>query len=139
MPGLARPCQLTMDGYAAYVDAIADAFGRDVDYAQDLGFGDTVVVSSNPDPAHISTVYVERQNLTMRMYMRRFTRRPNAFSKKAANHVAMICLYFLFYNYCRVHQSLRMSPAMAAGLDPVLHDVERMGANEAFRRYSTEG
>lgn len=121
---LARRCQLTTDGYAAYVDAIADAFGRDVDYAQDLGFGDTVVVSGNPDPDHISTVYVERQNLTMRMCMRRFTRSTNAFSKKAANHIAMICLYFLFYNFCRIHQSTRVTPAQAAGLDPVAHDVD---------------
>ena len=121
---LARPCQLATDGYAAYVEAISDAFGRGVDYAQDLGFGDTLVVSGNPDPDHISTAYVERQNLTMRMCMHRFTRKTNAFSKKAANHVAMICLYFLYYNFCRIHQSVRMTPAMAAGIDRVLHDVD---------------
>lgn len=121
---LARSCQLTTDGYAAYVDAISDAFGRGVDYAQDLGFGETLVVSGNPDPDHISTAFVERQNLTMRMCMRRFTRKTNAFSKKAARHVAMICLYFLYYNFCRIHQSVRMTPAMAAGIDPVLHDVD---------------
>ncbi len=121
---LAGPCQLTTDGYAAYAEAISDAFGRGVDYAQDLGFGDTLVVSGNPDPNHISTAYVERQNLTMRMCMRRFTRKTNAFSKKAANHVAMICLYFLYYNFCRIHQSVRMTPAMAAGIDLVLHDVD---------------
>ena len=112
------------DGYAAYEEAISDAFGRGVDYAQDLGFGETLVVSGNPDPDHISTAYVERQNLTMRMCMRRFTRKTNAFSKKAANHVAMICLYFLYYNFCRIHQSVRMTPAMAAGIDRVLHDVD---------------
>ena len=82
------------------------------------------MVSGNPDPDHISTAYVERQNLTMRMCMRRFTRKTNAFSKKAANHVAMICLYFLYYNFCRIHQSVRMTPAMAAGIDRVLHDVD---------------
>ena len=121
---LARSCQLTTDGYAAYVEAISDAFGRGVDYAQDLGFGETLVVSGNPDPDHISTAFVERQNLTMRMCMRRFTRKTNAFSKKAARHVAMICLYFLYYNFVRIHQSTRTSPAQAAGLTDTLHDVD---------------
>lgn len=138
---LARPCQLTTDGYAAYEEAISDAFGRGVDYAQDLGFGDTLVVSGNPDPDHISTAYVERQNLTMRMCMRRFTRKTNAFSKKAANHVAMICLYFLYYNFCRIHQSVRMTPAMAAGIDPVLHDVDWIAelVEQAFPEPSPRG
>ena len=121
---LAGRVQLTTDGYNVYIDAVQGAFGKRIDYAQDQGFGITEVISGDPDPAHISTAYVERQNLTMRMCMRRFTRATNAFSKKASRHVAMIALHFLNYNFCRIHQSVRMSPAMAAGLDPVLHDVD---------------
>lgn len=69
-----------------------------------------------PDPKHISTSYVERQNLTMRMSMRRFTRLTNAFSKKLENHAAMVSLYFMYYNFARVHQTLRVTPAMEAGV-----------------------
>ena len=120
---LAGRVQLTTDGYNLYIDAVQEAFGQRIDYAQDQGFGITEVISGDPDPAHISTTFVERQNLTMRMSMRRFTHATNAFSKKAARHAAMVSLHFLNYNFCWVHKTVRMSPAMAAGLDPVLHDV----------------
>jgi len=78
----------------------------------------------NPDIAHVSTSYVERQNLTMRMSMRRFTRLTNAFSKKFDNHVHALSLYFVFYNFCRIHKTLRMSPAMAAGVTDRLWSLE---------------
>ena len=120
---LAGRVQLTTDGYNLYTEAVYDAFGKRIDYAMDQGFGIKEVISGDPDPDHISTTFVERQNLTMRMSMRRFTRATNAFSKKAARHAAMVSLHFLNYNFCRVHKTVRISPAMAAGLDPVLHDV----------------
>ena len=77
---------------------------------------DTKIVSGDPNPKHISTSYVERQNLTMRMSMRRFTRLTNAFSKKVENHAAAVALYFMYYNFARVHQTLRVTPAMEAGV-----------------------
>ena len=81
-------------------------------------------VEGDPDEKHVSTSYVERQNLTMRMSMRRFTRLTNAFSKKVDNHIHMLSLYFVFYNFCRIHKSLKVSPAMAAGVSETLHDME---------------
>ena len=75
-----------------------------------------VVISGRPDPKHISTSYIERQNLTMRMGMRRFTRLTNAFSKKLENHIASIAIHYMHYNFCRVHQTLRVTPAMEAGV-----------------------
>jgi IS1 family transposase len=132
---LAWPVQLTTDGLVHYTAAVPDAFGLDVDFAQlvklfgDFGQHDegrysppriSEVVSKvrlgNPDPEHISTSFVERQNLTMRMAMRRFTRLTNAFSKKLENLKAAIALHFAYYNFCRVHSSLRVTPAMEAGL-----------------------
>jgi len=83
----------------------------------------TNVVTRNPDPKHISTSYVERQNLTMRMSMRRFTRLTNAFSKKLENHVAALALYFMYYNFVRIHQTLLVTPAMAAGVTDRLWEV----------------
>jgi len=83
-----------------------------------------VPVQGNPDMAHVSTSHVERQNLTMRMSMRRFTRLTNAFSKKLDNHIHAIALYFVFYNFCRIHKSLKMSPAMAAGVSDTLWSLE---------------
>ena len=139
---LAHRVQLTTDGHKAYLDAVEDAFGCEVDYAQlvklygvppeaerryspaeCIGARPSPVMG-NPDPDHISTSYVERQNLTMRMSMRRFTRLTNAFSKKVENHIHMLSLYFVHYNFCRIHKTLRMSPAMAAGIDSTLHDME---------------
>jgi IS1 family transposase len=127
--------QVTTDGHRAYLEAVEGAFGMDCDYAQlQKIYGapsdaeqrryspakcigaDMKVVSGNPDPKHVSTSYVERQNLTMRMSMRRFTRLTNGFSKKIENHIAAVALYFMYYNFCRVHQTLRVTPAMEAGL-----------------------
>ncbi|MGA2559681.1 MAG: IS1 family transposase [Terracidiphilus sp.] len=126
--------QITTDGHRAYAEAVEGAFGIDVDYAMLIKvYGqpaspetryspgevigtETVRVMGAPDPRHISTNFVERQNLTMRMSMRRFTRLTNGFSKKIENHEAMLAVYFMHYNYCRVHQTLRVTPAMEAGL-----------------------
>jgi hypothetical protein len=81
-------------------------------------------ITGKPDPKHVSTSYVERANLTMRMSMRRFTRLTNAFSKKLTNHAHMVALYALWYNFVRMHKTLRMSPAMAAGIEPRLWSME---------------
>jgi IS1 family transposase len=126
--------QLTTDGFYAYLEAVEQTFGAEIDYAQlvkiyaaiDAGPGryspprvaETVstVIQGEPDPEHISTSYVERQNLTMRMAMRRFTRLTNAFSKKLANLRAALALHFTHYNFLRVHSTLRVTPAMEAGI-----------------------
>lgn len=138
---LANRVQLTTDGLRAYLDAVDSAFGSAVDYAQLVKlYGETVAgagryspaactgirkfrVEGNPDKAHVSTSYVERQNLTMRMSMRRFTRLTNAFSKKAENHAHMVALYTTWYNFARQHKTLRCSPAMVAGLTGTLWSV----------------
>ena len=135
--------QLTTDGHRAYLEAVEGAFGGDMDYAQLVKLYGEVPqsfkgryspaeclgakkhrVEGKPDMAHVSTSYVERQNLTMRMSMRRFTRLTNAFSKKLDNHIHALALYFAFYNFCRVHKSLRVSPAMAAGVSDRLWSME---------------
>jgi IS1 family transposase len=126
--------QLTTDGNKAYLRAVDWAFeGREIDYSvlDKVYAGDTTqgryspakimsskasTIKGTPDPEHVSTSYVERQNLTMRMHMRRFTRLTNAFSKKMENHKHAVALHFMYYNYCRVHQTLRVTPAMEAGL-----------------------
>jgi IS1 family transposase len=136
--------QITTDGHRAYAEAIKGAFGMDCDYAMLIklygnelhdrrysGGGEcigtqTAVLAGNPDPAHISTSFVERQNLTMRMSMRRFTRLTNAFSKKVENHEAAIALHFMHYNFCRVHKTLRVTPAMEAGLANHVWSVEEL-------------
>jgi hypothetical protein len=126
--------QLTTDGHKVYLGAVEDAFGADVDYAMPtkvygkatendtryspakIFSSTTEVIKGNPNPKFISTSYVERQNLTMRMHMRRFTRLTNGFSKTVENHEAAVALHFVPYNFCRVHQTLRVTPAMEAGL-----------------------
>ena len=142
---LANRVQLTTDGHKAYLEAVEGAFGADVDFAQLVKlYGDSTGhkghekkyspaectgtkkrrVEGNPDIKHVSTSYVERQNLTMRMGMRRFTRLTNAFSKKLENHLLMLSLYFVHYNFVRIHKTLRCTPAMAAGVTDTLHDME---------------
>jgi len=141
---LASRVQLTTDGHKAYLEAVEDAFGGDVDFAQLVKiYGDApapgperkyspneclgarkMVVSGNPDMDKVSTSHVERQNLTMRMSMRRFTRLTNVFSKKLENHCHALALYFVFYNFAKIHKSLRMTPAMAAGVTDKLWGME---------------
>ena len=131
---LANRVQLTTDGFRPYKDAVDDAFGMDVDYAMlvkmysDSGQADTryspgeivdvrtIPITGHPHPRLISTSHIERQNLTIRMQLRRFTRLTNAFSKKLENLKAACALHFAWYNFCRVHSTLRVTPAMAAGI-----------------------
>jgi IS1 family transposase len=137
----ANRVQLTTDGLTAYLTAVEAVFGSAIDYtmlvkiygaardtearyspAECIGC-ERKAVSGNADPKHVSTSYVERQNLTMRMHMRRFTRLTNAFSKKIENHVAAISLHFMYYNFVRIHQTLRITPAMAAGVTDHVWEV----------------
>jgi IS1 family transposase len=138
---LANRIQLTTDGHGEYVNAVEEAFGIDVDYARLIKIfcadpGPNVRYSppkfirleiqktrGNPDDRHISTSFVERQNLTMRMSMRRFTRLTNAFSKKVENLEAAVALHFVYYNFVRIHQTLRVTPAMAAGLSGQVWEI----------------
>lgn len=135
-------CQLTTDGHAVYERAVQDAFGWQIDYAMLVKIygeprqgearyspceclGTKIVrISGRPESKHISTSHVERQNLTMRMGMRRFTRLTNGFSKKVANHRAAVAIHFMHYNWVRVHKTLRVTPAMAAGLTTRLWGLE---------------
>jgi IS1 family transposase len=139
---LANRVQLTTDGHKAYLEAVEGAFGDDVDYAQLVKlYGQSPEaekryspaecigcrkdkITGNPERKYVSTSHVERQNLTMRMQMRRFTRLTNAFSKKVENHAHAVALHFMFYNFCRVHKTLRVSPAMAAGVSDRLWSIE---------------
>jgi len=139
--------QLTTDGHRVYAVAVEDAFGADIDYAMLVkiyGASNdnpesryspatcigcrTGVVAGDPDPEHISTSFVERQNLSMRMGMRRFTRLTNGFSKKLENHGHAVALYFMHYNFCRIHQTLRVTPAMEAGIADHVWSLEELVA-----------
>lgn len=146
---LANRVQLTTDGLKAYLSAVEDAFGGDVDYAQLVKIygpapdgperryspaecigAEKHCITGEPNPWHVSTSYVERQNLTMRMSMRRFTRLTNGHSKKVENHIAAVCVHFTYYNFCRVHMSLGKdangkprTPAMAAGVESRKLDI----------------
>lgn len=136
--------QLTTDGYTAYLEAVEGGFGADIDYAMliklygsdpdgEKRYSPAKIISTkgnsvtgNPDPKHISTSYVERQNLTMRMSMRRFTRLTNGFSKKVENLTYAVALHFMYYNFCRIHRTLRVTPAMEAGVTDRLWDMENI-------------
>jgi IS1 family transposase len=139
---LSNRVQLTTDGHAAYLDAVSDAFGTNIDYAQLIKlYGPTIPGaaryspaacigickierSGQPDLKHVSTSYVERSNLTVRMGIRRYTRLTNGFSKKVENHEYMTTIFWVYYNYCRIHQTLRTTPAMEAGLTDRLWEIE---------------
>lgn len=141
---VARRVQLTTDGHKVYLEAVESAFGIDIDYSvlqkvyranpegesryspAKIVSTTTEVITGQPDPKHISTSYVERQNLTMRMSMRRFTRLTNGFSKKVENLAFAVALHFMHYNFCRVHQTLRVTPAMEAGLTDHVWSIEEL-------------
>jgi IS1 family transposase len=144
---LANRVQLTSDGHKAYLEAVEGAFGGDVDYAQLVKLYGAAPesmkgryspaecigarkerIEGNPDMKHVSTSYVERQNLTMRMSIRRFTRLTNAFSKKLENHALSVALHYMHYNFCRIHKSLRVTPAMAAGVTDRLWSADDIAA-----------
>jgi IS1 family transposase len=136
--------QIATDGHKAYLTAVEESFGADADYAQlQKLYGSSLenetryspatcigcemeVVSGDPDPKHVSTSYVERQNLTMRMHMRRFTRLTNAFSKKLDNHAYAVALHFMYCNYVRIHQTLRVTPAMESHLSDHVWSIEEL-------------
>jgi IS1 family transposase len=139
---LSKRVQLTSDGHKAYLQAVEGAFGADIDYAilnkvygasPDSAKGryspaecigiTKQRIEGNPDPLHVSTSFIERQNLTMRMHMRRFTRLTNAFSKKVENHAYAVALHMMYYNFVKIHTKLRTSPAIAAGVSKTLWEV----------------
>ena len=139
---LANRVQLTSDGHKPYLEAVEGAFGGDIDYAILIKMYGAAPESAkgryspaectgarkeriegNPDPKHVSTSFAERNNLTMRMHMRRFTRLTNAFSKKVENHACAVALHIMYYNFVRIHSTLRMTPAMAAGVSERLWEI----------------
>ena len=140
---LATRVQLTSDGLKVYLEAIEGAFGSEIDYAMliktyaasqeetryspaDCVSCERVRVMGGPDPRYISTSFVERQNLTMWMSMRRFTRLTNGFSKKVENHAYAVAIHYMHYNFCRIHQTLRCTPAMEAGITNHVWTIEEM-------------
>lgn len=149
--------QLTSDGHKAYLEAVEGAFGADIDYAMLIKlYGNApesakgryspadctgikkTKIEGKPDMAHVSTSYVERANLTMRMHNRRFTRLTNAFSKKFENHAHMVAIYAVWYNWLRIHKTLRVTPAMAAGISETVMNwsdiVEAMDADQPAKK-----
>ena len=149
--------QLTSDGHKAYLEAVEGAFGADIDYAMLIKlYGNApesfkgryspadctgikkTKIEGKPDMAHVSTSYVERSNLTMRMHNRRFTRLTNAFSKKFENHAHMVAIYAVWYNWIRIHKTLRVTPAMAAGISETVMNwsdiVEAMDADQPAKK-----
>lgn len=137
-PRLSQRIQLTTDGYSGYLEAVDAIFGRDnVDYAtlvkehekQQQTGEHSQRICGQPDPSHISTSYVERQNLTLRTSLRRYTRRTNAFSKKIEYHIQSVSLHYLYYNFCRKHQGLgKQTPAMVAGVADHRWELEEVCA-----------
>ena len=142
---LSSRIQLTSDGLKVYVNAVEGAFGADIDYAQLVKHYEStqeetryspakcigcerVRVMGGPDPRYISTSYVERQNLSLRMGIRRFTRLTNAFSKKVDNHAYMLALYYMHYNFAKIHGALRVTPAMEAGVSDHVWSIEEIAA-----------
>jgi IS1 family transposase len=141
---VANRVQLTTDGNRVYLQAVESAFGCEIDYAMlikiygadaahDSKYSPAecidckpIAITGQPEAKHISTSYVERQNLTMRMGMRRFTRLTNGFSKKVENHAAMVAIHFMHYNFARSHKTLRVTPAMAAGLADHVWSLEEI-------------
>ena len=141
---LANRVQLTTDGHRVYLQAVEDAFGNDIDYAMLIKlYGNDragearyspaecigcreIGVTGRPNPKHISTSFVERQNLTMRMSMRRFTRLTNGFSKKVENLYYSVALHYMWYNFARVHKTLRVTPAMEAGIADHVWTIEEI-------------
>jgi IS1 family transposase len=141
---LSSRVQLTTDGHRVYLNAVDYAFGTNIDYAMLVKlYGESAEsdkryspatcigckregISGSPDPKHISTSYVERQNLTMRMQIRRFTRLTNAFSKKIEAHMASIAIHYMHYNFCRIHQTLRITPAMQAGIADHVWSIQEL-------------
>jgi IS1 family transposase len=143
---LTNRVQLTTDGHKAYLGAVEDAFGADIGYAQlvklygeapgpagryspadCIGIKETRV-EGRPDPAHISTSYVERSNLTMPLSMRRFTRLTNGFSKKVESHCDALALFYVYYNFVHIHKTLKCTPAMAAGISKTLWSMDDIAA-----------
>jgi len=138
---LANRVQLTTDGHKAYLEAVEGAFGGDIDYAMLVKlYGPSpdgprryspaecvgavkTRIEGNPDLDHVSTSYAERNNLNVRMHSRRLTRLTNAFSKKVENHAHAMALHFMYYNFVRIHQTLRTTPAMAAGVTKRLWEI----------------
>ena len=150
---LSHRVQLTTDGHKPYLEAVESAFNLNIDYAtltkiygsdreRETRYSPATckgtvpkVISGNPNPKHISTSYVERQNLTMRMHIRRFTRLTNAFSKKLEMHGHSVALHYMYYNFVKVHHSLHMTPAMAAGVTDRLWEIEDLvGLLEAVEK-----